>query len=625
MTKKQILIGTSGHVDHGKTTLLHCLTGIDADRWVEEKERGITIDIGFAHLDDENVSLSFIDVPGHKDFVTNMLSGIFSIDLAILIVAADESVMPQTKEHLSILSYLGIEKVIPVITKIDLADEEMVELTELELSELFEKYKLKEPEQFFKVSSVTKQGVDEFKNYLINLSNEIIHDNSRPFYLPVDRSFSIKGHGTVVTGTLMSDKISIDDKVYIHPSEKTSLVKNINTHQFKVNSANCKKRVALNIPSIKQNEVERGQIITKKQYNLTTNFADAIIEISSQLEEFKDLKRVRLSIGTDDVIARVKLIEEKEKKPPFKAFCQLRFEHPVPCFNKQKFIVRSYSPVYTIGGGEILDNHPKKRKGYKKADNYLDMLSSKTLKDRIKGILISKKQLTLEKIEDNLFIKKELIEDEIKPLIDENTIVKIENVYFLKEEFEIKLKELISKIENYQKENPMKQGMAISLIEENFNIFLNYLIKENKLIKTGSTVKTPEFKQTLSAKDKENYNFLIKSIEEGKFSPPLISSLTKEMPNNLNDYLSIAVFENKIKRISSDLYFSSSTFKKFIEEFKKFANNKDSFEVKDFKEKFNVSRKYLIPMLEFLDGEQLISRKNDLRIIIHENLKIYGD
>lgn len=625
MTDKQIIIGTSGHVDHGKTTLLRCLTGIDADRWVEEKERGITIDIGFAHLEENGLSLSFIDVPGHKDFVTNMLSGIFSIDLAILIVAADESVMPQTKEHLKILSFLGINDIIPVITKTDLADEEMIEITELEIAELFKETGLSNPEKYFKVSSHTNNGINEFKQYVLEKSRDVKHDNDRPFYIPVDRSFSIKGHGTVVTGTLMSGDINVDEKIFIYPSEKTSTIKNITTHQNKVKSAVCKKRIALNLPALKKEDINRGQIIVKEKYDISTNFADAIISIDNSLDFFEDLKRIRVSIGTEDVIARVKLIEEKNYKTPFSTTCQLRFENPVPCFCGQKFIVRSYSPVHTIGGGKILLSKTHKRKGFKKTEPALLMLDSKDFSKQVEGIVNIKKVLTSKEIGNLLFIKDDIVKNSIFELINQNQIIKIEDKIVDFDYWVNICEKTMDFLKNFQQENPMKPGAPVSLFPENLLLPLNHFIKTEKFIKTGAIVKTPNFVQTLNKTQQENYKKLINSISDGGFSPPLIGSFEKEYGKNIGEYISLAMADKKIVRISSDLYFSRETFNNFINKFKLFAKDKNSFEVKEFKEIFPVSRKYIIPMLEFLDGEQLISRENETRKILKDNLLKYGE
>jgi len=623
MTDKQIIIGTSGHVDHGKTSLLHAITGIDADRWVEEKERGITIDIGFAHLEEEGLSLSFIDVPGHKDFVTNMLSGIFSIDMAVLIVAADESVMPQTKEHFSILSFLGIKTIIPVITKIDIADEEMIELTELEIAELFENANLTIPEKYFKLSSKTMEGIKDFKDSLLKIGQQIEHENIRPFHLPVDRSFSIKGHGTVVTGTLMSGEVKVDEKVYVFPSHKEATVKNITTHQNKVSTAICKKRAALNLPQLKKDEVKRGEIIVKRDFNLSTNLADVVISIDDSVDYFENLKRVRISIGTDDVIARVKLIEKKGYEPPFTAMCQLRFEHPVACFNGQKFIIRSYSPVYTIGGGTVLLSKTTKRKGFKKCEKYLEKLAFTDISKKIEGIMEVKKVLSLDDIGNLLFLKKSIVETHLEKPLKDNIIKKIETKFVYKEHLDEISNKVIDSITAYQKENTMKKGMPASLIPDKSSFALNLLIKQGDIIKEGAFVKTADFKMTLTKKEQENYNKFIQIIDEGKFAPPLVLALEKDFGKNTTDFIALALIENKIFRISSELYFSAKTYKNFIENFKNFSVNRTVFEVKDFKEIFNVSRKYIIPMLEFLDGEQLISRENDVRKILKENVENY--
>ncbi len=619
MPERQVIVGTAGHVDHGKTSLVYRLTGIDADRWKEEKIRGITIDIGFAHMDADDISVSFIDVPGHKDFVTNMLAGVHSIDFAVLIVAADESVMPQTREHFDILNLLGIEHIFPVITKIDLVDEEIVSLVELEVEELFENAGRK-IDNLFKVSAVTGEGIEEFKSFLFDFAKGIDNYNSiRPAFLNIDRSFVIKGYGTVVTGTLMARNLKVNDEITILPSGKTGKIRNINTHGEKVEEVSAKKRAALNLPTFKKEEIKRGNIALKDNLDLTTSVIDAKIKVISGYSNFKDLTRVRVSIGTEDAIARVKLLEGKEKKVPFEAYCQLRFEEAIACYTGERFILRHFSPLFTVGGGVVLDNKPEKRKGYKG----IEQLKNKDKAD-FEGIFLAIVEeegiINSGLLRERLFVNSDYFNSLVKKLKQKGVIIVLDNGNLILSfnYYSSQTESLIERVKSFQSENPRKPGIPYAYFSETEKPVLEALINKKRLIKDGDVVHTPDFKSKLSVDENKEFERLINLIEKGGLTPPMMNVLSSEFKDKslLKDLLKRGIEEGKLVRVNADFYLSFSFYNDFLEKFKKFVQKKPEFALQDIKPVFNISRRYLVALLEHLDGEGVTVKIGDKRRVI---------
>ncbi|MDQ3748230.1 MAG: selenocysteine-specific translation elongation factor, partial [Acidobacteriota bacterium] len=353
-----IIVGTAGHIDHGKTALVKALTGVDADRLPEEKQRGITIDIGFAELDLGEVKIGFVDVPGHERFVKNMLAGASGIDFVLLVVAADEGVMPQTREHFEICRLLEVKSGLIVLTKKDLVDAELLDLCRLDVSELVENSFL-ENAPVIAVSAKTGDGIAELKETLRTLALKIpARKNETVARLPIDRSFSVKGFGAVATGTLISGEISEADELEILPIEKIVRVRGLQTHGKAVKTVRAGQRTAVNLGGIERAEIERGMVLAEKAVLRPTQIFDAQIEnLKDARKSLKTRQRVRVHIGTIESLARVQIInEQNEIAPGEKDFVQLRLETPIVCVPNERFIIRSYSPQITVAGGRVLDN-----------------------------------------------------------------------------------------------------------------------------------------------------------------------------------------------------------------------------------------------------------------------------
>ncbi len=351
-----IIVGTAGHIDHGKTALVKALTGIDADRLKEEKERGITIDIGFANLTlDAQTTIGFIDVPGHERFIKNMLAGVGGIDMVVLVIAADESVMPQTREHLDICSLLHIKQGLTVLTKIDNVEREMADLVEVEVRE-FLKGSFLERSPILRVSSLTGEGIPQLIEALRQaIGNVAPKDDTELFRLPVDRCFTMKGFGTVVTGTLIAGQVHKEDAVEIFPSQRTTRVRGIQVHGRASNEARAGQRTALNLQGVEVAEIERGMVLTVPGVFKPTSMFDCNLELlRSAPAPIEMRKRVRFHIGTAELMGYVVLLGQERLNPGESALVQIRVEEPAFALPGDRFIIRQYSPMITIGGGQIL-------------------------------------------------------------------------------------------------------------------------------------------------------------------------------------------------------------------------------------------------------------------------------
>ncbi|MGH9803176.1 MAG: selenocysteine-specific translation elongation factor, partial [Blastocatellia bacterium] len=361
---KRIIVGTAGHIDHGKTSLVKALTGVDADRLKEEKERGITIDIGFADLTVGEVHFGFVDVPGHERFVKNMLAGVHGIDLVMLVVAADESVMPQTREHFDICRLLEVKAGLIVITKTDIVEPEFAELVEAEVADYIAGSFL-EGAPILRVSSRTGEGIDDLKKALAQLAKKVEErDEYAIARLPIDRVFTIKGFGTVITGTLIAGRVGVGDELELLPSEKRrSRVRGLQVHGHTTQEAKAGERTAINLQGIELDEVTRGQVLTSAGRLQASSMLDVKLSLlKSAPRSLRSRSRVHLHIGTAEVLARVVLLGQNELAPGESGFAQLRLESPALALPADHFIVRSYSPAVTIGGGVIVDALPHKHR-----------------------------------------------------------------------------------------------------------------------------------------------------------------------------------------------------------------------------------------------------------------------
>jgi selenocysteine-specific elongation factor len=458
------IIGTAGHIDHGKSALVKALTNIETDRFQEEKDRGITIDLGFAYLElPDGNKIGIIDVPGHEKFIKNMLAGVSGVDLVLLIVAADESIMPQTKEHIDILRYLDIDDGIICITKKDLVEEEFLELVKEDIKD-YVKGTIFENAIIVETSTKTLDGIEELKEIIYEkYKNKKITNSNTDFRMPIDRAFSIKGLGTIITGTLIEGMINKNDEIEIFPSNKLSKARGIQVHNEDVLVAHAGQRVAVNIPGIDKKDINRGDIIAPKNAYIETDLIDvefSTLETTKRI--IKNNTRLRLYVGTTEVMCRINILDQEDIMPGESALAQLKLENKIVCKYNDKFVIRFYSPLETIGGGKILKSKTSYHKRFREnIINELKILSSgdsyKILESFLYNNFSSKNNMENIIKEIGLTFDKATLE--IEKLITDKKIVLIKNVYYSLNYFNELESKMIDFLNDYHLNNSLSSGV----------------------------------------------------------------------------------------------------------------------------------------------------------------------
>ncbi|MGA1840724.1 MAG: selenocysteine-specific translation elongation factor, partial [bacterium] len=363
---KHIILGTAGHIDHGKTTLIKALTGVDCDRLKEEKARGITIELGFTYLDlSDGIRIGIIDVPGHEKFVHHMVAGVVGMDLVLLVIAADEGIMPQTREHLDICRLLGVKKGLIAITKSDLVEQDWLDLVMEEVEDFFNGTFFSQG-PIIPVSSITGKGLDELKEAIINMVKDLPeHTGEGAFRLPVDRVFTMKGFGTVITGTLLSGEVRTGDTVEVLPQQIKARVRGLQVHNENVEVAMAGQRTAINLQGVEREIIKRGDLLCQPGLMDPEYLLDAKITLLESVPVLKNRTRIRFHTGTTEIFGRVILLDREELEPGQTCLVQFRLEEKIAAMPHDRFVIRRYSPITTLGGGEIIDSHPLKHKRYK--------------------------------------------------------------------------------------------------------------------------------------------------------------------------------------------------------------------------------------------------------------------
>ncbi len=637
-----IIVGTAGHIDHGKTALVKWLTGVDADRLPEEKARGITIDIGFAELDlGEDLRVGFVDVPGHERFVKNMLAGAHGIDAVALVIAADAGVMPQTREHFEICRLLGVKFGVVVLTKIDLIDdEELLELVKLDAAELVENSFL-ENAPVVSVSAKTGAGLDDFKKTLRDIARKIpARKNETIPRLPVDRSFSVKGFGAVATGTLVSGEIRAGDELEILPARKRTRVRGLQTHGKTVETARAGQRTAVNLGGVELSDIERGMILTVPDLLRPTQIFEAQIEVlQSAKRSLKSRQRVRVHIGTIEALARVSVINDaREIAAGETDFAQIRLEIPVAAIPDERFIIRSYSPQITIAGGKVLDNAAQKhrRKDIEAAREILQKLTGADKAERVKIFLETAHEnaLTFGDLQARTGWRAEILRKAIEKNVGKKSIVETENFYVSRGAFENLKTKTLAEIENSHKREPLAKGIARETLREKifshvaseiFKAALETLERANKIVAEKDFVRLAAHNLELSAEEKLLRERIEKIYRAARLEVPTLENAltdaaenTKIKPETARKIFQLFLNSGELVKVSEDFYFAREAIDALVKNLKLFAEKSPdrSIDVAAFKDLAGVSRKYAIPLLEFFDRERITRRIGDRRVIL---------
>jgi selenocysteine-specific elongation factor len=619
---KNIIAGTAGHIDHGKTALVRALTGIDTDRLKEEKQRGISIDLGFAHLDlTRDLRAGFVDVPGHERFIKNMLAGVGGIDLVLFVIAADESIMPQTREHFDICRLLGIRSGIVVLTKSDLVDPDILELVRLEVDE-FVRGSFLEDAPVVPVSSFTGAGLPELREELRKLAAAVPEkDASRYFRLPIDRAFSMRGFGSVVTGTLIAGAVSVEQEIEIHPLARRVRVRGVQVHGSAVSRATAGQRTALNLTGVDSTELHRGMMLAETGRFRATRQIDAVFDLLPSARPLKHRAPVHFHAGTAEVEAEVRLFDKATAiEPGHRAFVRFLLREPLLLIPGDRFIVRMFSPVVTIGGGTVLDIAAPRRA----ASARLRTLESPTDAERI-ALFVSESKYGLGL--NDLVSRTGLLEDAIHKAIPQAPGI----ILFTAPQFWIvdgawvttKLDAIQQILKEFHRRNPLLPGLSKEELRSRHlpgapAFLLDALLARARTITVeGEAIRLASHKVSMKQDEEEAATRIETAFRTAGLAVPSTQEVLAKSgvdPTRARTVLQLLLREKRLVKISEELMFHPEAIQSLRA---LLAQRKGShFGVPEFKDWTGISRKYAIPLLEYLDRERVTRRDGDSRLVL---------
>ncbi len=637
---REIILGTAGHVDHGKTSLIKALTGIDTDRLKEEKKRGITIELGFAHLDLPcGHRIGIVDVPGHEKFVRNMVAGAAGMDLVAFIIAADEGIMQQTKEHFEICQLLGIKNGVIILTKIDMVDEDWLEMVKEDVREYFHESFLKNAPVLM-VSSVTGEGVDDVKNELNKkISTLSFHEEFGPFRLAVDRVFSMKGFGTVITGSSLSGRISVGDDVEFYPSETVAKIRGIQVHSDNVEMVEAGHRTAINLQGIEKDEISRGDIAATPGSLVNSTLLDADFHyLASNPKALKNRTQVRVHVGTREITGRIVMLDRDFIDPGEDVGIQLILQEPVALWPGDRYVLRSYSPVRTIGGGVILNNAPIKRKRTTEKDQDINrqvfsVYHEGSLEERMLLFLkeAGLKGLTQDQLATRLGLFGNKLKKQLQKPISSGKIFVVDSdcqrlvaATVLKQLTDI----IQSTLREYHKDFPLKSGLIKEELrtgirppvdQKVFLYALGLLVKKNVIVQDQAEVRLSDFEVILQV-DEEDLKKEIKDIYmNAALKPPLykevLSSMAAYPENQVRQVFDLLLREGKLVKVNEALCFHAEELENLALQVTEFIKREGEIDAQRFKQLTGLTRKFSIPLMEYFDKIKLTIRIDDKRVL----------
>lgn len=633
-----VIIGTAGHIDHGKTSLIKALTGIDTDRLPEEKQRQITIDLGFAELDLGGVHVGFVDVPGHERFVKNMLAGASGIDIVLLVVAADEGVMPQTREHFDICRLLGIDHGIIVLSKSDLADAEMLELAKYDIAELVANTRF-ENAPIIEVSARNGAGIEKLGNEISKIAGHIRPRKSHLISrLPIDRSFSVKGFGAVVTGTLSSGQISEGTEMELLPDGSKVRVRGIQVHGKSVKTATPGQRVAVNLGGVDHTKVTRGMVLADPEILRPTQMIDAEIDVlPNGARPLRTRQRVRIHLGTVEALARIQVLNDLGVIEPGKCdLVQVRLESPVVTIPGERFIIRSYSPQITIAGGMVLDNAASKHRRKELSGNrkFLSGLRPHdTVSAMVSAIVADAGAcgLSFKDLQARTGLERTALSAAIAETIHRGTIRDCGEVVVAAADFDSLISTAGSVLADFHKREPLEKGMFretfrdkvfAHLPNEVFQTALHELVSNGTIVAEKDIVRLSVHQSELSPHEKAFCGSILSIYARAGLAVPKLEEALAVASGGLDHHVAKKLFarfldSGEIVRVSDEFYFEKNVIDELIEKLQKRAKGGDRMiDVAQFKDIAGVSRKYAIPLIEYFDRTHVTARSGDKRVIL---------
>jgi selenocysteine-specific elongation factor len=630
---KQIILGTAGHIDHGKTSLIKAVTGTNTDRLKEEQLRGITIELGFASLDlPSGRHLGIVDVPGHEKFVKNMVAGATGIDMVAMVIAADEGVMPQTREHMEICSLLGVEHGLVALTKIDMVDAEWLELVKEDIREFLAGTFL-EDKTIVPVSSASGEGIDAFVSALDDLSGRIPERaSSNLFRLPVDRVFTMKGFGTVITGSLMSGKVKIGDNVVIYPSGIPSKVRGVQVHGESVEVAHSGMRTAINFQGLEKASIERGQVLSSANALLPSFMVDVSLHyLESNKKKIKNRSRVRFHTGTSEIMGNLILLEQDDLLAGENTVAQIRLDAPVAVVRDDRFVLRSYSPVRTIGGGQVLNPVPEKHKRFRPevieglkgliSHDLENIIAYHVMAAGVRGVSFSALMIMTN-------LSEKPLEKYLRGMLSRKDVIQIDKeqrLFVHKTGFGSLQQNMTTQIQAYHDKNPLKEGMPKQELKSKlptnagtrvFTMALNQMTADKTVAQEGDSVKLTTHKVSLG-EDQAGMKKKISGIYlENGLQPPYFKEVVNVLgfdSSHAKDVLMLLVVEGILIKAKEDLYFHAEPMRELKEKLIAYLQTHGEITTPQFKEMTQASRKYVIPLLEYFDANHLTLRVGDSR------------
>lgn len=634
---KSIIVGTAGHIDHGKTALVRALTGIDADRLPEEKQRGITIDIGFADLYLDDVRVGFVDVPGHERFVKNMLAGAHGIDVVALVIAADESVMPQTREHFEICRLLDVRSGLIVLTKKDLVDEEMLGLVREEVREMVAGSFL-EGAPIVAVSSRTGEGLDELKSTLREVAGRVpTRSDNLITRLPIDRAFTMSGFGAVVTGTLISGEIVEGSEMELLPQARRVRVRGLQVHGTKVKRADAGQRTAVNLGGVETSELERGMVLAPVNRLHSTQIADVHVQmLRDALRALRSRQRVRVHLGAAEILARVRVLESTgDVKPGDKGFAQLRFEAPVVSVLGDRFVIRSYSPQRTIGGGMILDAFATRHRARELTTvrERLTHLVDGTPEQKLAAFVANAEERGLSRGElvTRTAWRDEVVQNAIDAARGAGSVAEIAGQLLSPGVLEQFKRTVVKDVAAHHHAEPLSRGLALEVLRgrhfahvpaELFRAVLAEVEQAGAVVVEKDVVRKPEHTRAVSGADAALRDRLEAVYREaGLAAPSMTEAFTRAGINasaqqHGRKVLQVLIDAGSLVRVDGEMFFHRDALEDLKAKLRSHAAKQKSIDVPTFKELASISRKYAIPLLEYFDRERVTRREGDRRVIL---------
>ncbi len=627
------IIGTAGHVDHGKSALIAALSGTHPDRLKEEIEREMTIDLGFAWFDLPNGEpLGVIDVPGHRDFIGNMLAGIGGIDGVLLLIAADEGIMPQTSEHLAILDLLEISTGIIVLSKIDLVeDPEWLDLMEMEIHEVLESTSLKNA-PIVRVSAKNQQGLNELMLSLQEVlqAQPVRSDLERP-RLPIDRIFSMPGFGTIVTGTLSDGSFHVGDAVEVLPDSTIGRIRGLQVHKHKTELANPGSRTAINVSGVNKDQLHRGQVVIKPGSYLPTNLVDARFRLLKDASRaVRHNAKVVFYSGSAEIPATARLMGLDELKPGSEAFVQFKLSEPTIVIRGDHYIIRVPSPAETIGGGVILDPYPQKaHRRYNQSVltrlNQLligtpaELVEQQVMRNTSMKVSDILKQANLPESEGLQLLEEMLSKGVLVQVKGSATGIHAESLLMAATTWQDHVSRITTELQAFHQQNPLLAGMPLEnlrnqvvLPAKSLSLILEKLIQEKQLIQQGTMVKLSNYSIQLSDSENQQAQSLLEKFEQHPYSPPD----AKECHELIGvDLLHALIDQGKLISISEDILFTPDALEKLTQAVTSHIQQEGSLTLADLRDQFSTSRKYALPVLEYLDKKGVTTRKGEFRVL----------